>query len=99
MCVYVCVYVCLCVCMVCVCLRVSACVCVSVRLCFCVFVCVYCACALRTPEERLPSGAPKEEFGGMIVQKTSSRGDRTKVPRQVLVEVRRAWECVTPSVY
>jgi len=26
-------------------------------------------CALRTPEERLPSGAPKEEFGKMIFEK------------------------------
>ena len=39
-------------------------------------------CALRTPEERLPSGAPKEEFGRMIFQKQSesSLGDRIKVP-------------------
>jgi hypothetical protein len=57
---------------------VCLCVCVSVRLCMCVFVCVYCACALRTPEERLPSGAPKEEFGWMIFEKKSSLGDRTK---------------------
>jgi len=35
-------------------------------------------CALRTPEERLPSGAPKNEFGRMIFQKKSSLGDRTK---------------------
>ena len=35
--------------------------------------------ALRTPEERLPSVAPKEEFGRMIFQKKSSLGDRTKV--------------------
>jgi len=34
--------------------------------------------ALRTPEERLPSGAPKEEFGRMIFQKKSFLGDRTK---------------------
>jgi len=27
------------------------------------------SCALRTPEERLPSGAPKEEFGKMIFEK------------------------------
>jgi hypothetical protein len=33
--------------------------------------------ALRTPVERLPSGAPKEEFGRMIFQKKSSLGDRT----------------------
>jgi len=45
-------------------------------------------CALRTPEERLPSGGPKEEFGRMIFQKKSSLGDRTKVPWQLLVEVR-----------
>jgi len=35
-------------------------------------------CALCTPEERLPSGAPKEEFGRMIFEKKSSPGDRTK---------------------
>jgi len=40
------------------------------------------------PEERLPSGAPKEEFGQMIFQKKSSLGNRTKVPRKLLVEVR-----------
>jgi len=40
------------------------------------------------PEERLPSGAPKEKFGRIIFQKKTSMGDRTKVPRQVLVEVR-----------
>jgi len=34
-------------------------------------------CALRTPEERLPSGDPKEEFGRMVFQKKSSPGDRT----------------------
>jgi len=45
--------------------------------------------ALRTPDDRLPSGAPKEEFGRMIFQKKSSLGDRTKVPRKLLVEVRR----------
>jgi len=33
---------------------------------------------LRTPEERLPSGAPKEEFGRMIFEKESSLGDSTK---------------------
>ena len=37
------------------------------------------AIALRTPEERLHSGAPKKEFGRMIFQKKSSLGDRTKV--------------------
>ena len=35
--------------------------------------------ALRTPEERLPSGAPKEEFGWMIFGKKRFLGDRTKV--------------------
>ena len=45
--------------------------------------------ALRTPDQRLPSGALKEEFGRMIFQKKSSLGHRTKVPRQLLVEVRR----------
>ena len=34
-------------------------------------------CALRMPEERLPSEAPKKEFGWMIFQKKSSLGDRT----------------------
>jgi len=40
-------------------------------------------CALRTPEERLPPGATKEdsEFGRMIFDKKSSLGDRT-VARQ-----------------
>jgi len=38
-----------------------------------------CYYALRTPEERLPSGAPKEEFGWMIFGKKKSLGDRTKV--------------------
>jgi len=30
--------------------------------------------ALRTPVERLPSGAPKEEFGRMIFQKSLPLG-------------------------
>jgi hypothetical protein len=34
--------------------------------------------ALRTPEERLDSGAPKEEFGRMIFENKSSLGDLTK---------------------
>jgi len=34
---------------------------------------------MHTPEERLPSGGPKEEFGLMIVEKQSFLGDRTKV--------------------
>jgi len=34
--------------------------------------------ALRTPEERLPSGATKEEFGRKIFERKSSLGDRTK---------------------
>ena len=54
---------------------------------------------LLTPED--PSGAPKEEFGRMIFQKKSSLGDRTKVPRQMLVEVRRGtgirW-CEAPCI-
>jgi len=37
------------------------------------------ACALRTPEERLLSGAPKEEFGRIIFETKSSLGDCTKV--------------------
>ena len=44
---------------------------------------------LRTPEKRLPSGAPKDEFGRMTFQKKSSLGDHSKGPRQLLVEVRR----------
>ena len=35
-------------------------------------------CALHTPGEMLPSGAPEEEFGRMVFQKKSSLGDRTK---------------------
>jgi len=55
--------------------------------------------ALRTPEESLPSGAPKEEFGRMIFQKKSSLGDRTKVPRQLLMEVRRGTgTCDAPCI-
>jgi len=38
-----------------------------------------CCIALRTLEESLSSGAPKEEFGRMIFEKNSSLGDRTKV--------------------
>ena len=34
--------------------------------------------ALRTPEERLPSRAPKTEFGRMIREKKSSLGDRCR---------------------
>jgi len=57
--------------------------------------------ALRTPEEKLPSGAPKSEFGRMNYRKISSLGNRTTVNfghqrRQVLVE---APERVTPRVY
>ena len=51
------------------------CVCVW---CVCVVCVCLCVCALRTCEERLLSGAPKEEFGRMIFQKKSSLGDRTK---------------------
>jgi len=36
-------------------------------------------CALRTPEERLPSGVPKEEFGRMIFENKSSMEHHTKV--------------------
>ena len=36
-------------------------------------------CALRTPEERLPSGGPTEEFGRMIFEKKSSLGGRIGV--------------------
>ena len=45
--------------------------------CISIFALSCCTCALRTPEERLPLGAPKEEFGRMI-SKSSSLGDRTK---------------------
>jgi len=45
------------------------------------YIYIYMYIVLRTPEERLPSGAPNKEFGRMIFQKTSSLGDRTKVPR------------------
>jgi len=67
--------------------------CLSIIICFI----LWKHCALRTPEERLPSGALKEEFGWMIFQKKSSLGDRTKVSRQLLVEVRRgAGTCDAP---
>jgi len=36
-------------------------------------------CALHTPEERFPSGAPKEEFGWKIFEKNLPLGDCTKV--------------------
>jgi len=56
-------------------------------------------CTLRTPEERLPSGAPKEEFGRMILQKKSSLRDRTNVPRQLLVVLRRGTgTCDAPCI-
>ena len=35
--------------------------------------------ALRTPGERLPSGASKEEFGRIIFENKSALGDRIKV--------------------
>jgi len=38
----------------------------------------FIVCALRTLEERPPEGVPKEEFGQIVVKK-SSLGDRTKV--------------------
>ena len=54
---------------------------------------------LRTPQERLPLGAPKKEFGRMIFEKKSSLRDRTKFRsttcRQVVVE---APQRVTPRV-
>ena len=50
-------------------------------------------------EERLPSGDPQEEFGRMIFQKKSSLGDRIKVQRQTLVEVRRGTgTCDAPCI-
>jgi len=60
---------------------------------------LFSADALRTPEERLPSGAPKEEFGRMIFQKNLPWGtvlDFGQRRRQVFVE---AAERVTPRVY
>ena len=58
----------------------------------------YSVYALRTPEERLPSGAPKEEFDQMIFQKNLPWGtvpNFSQRRRQVLVE---APERVTPRV-
>jgi len=55
--------------------------------------------ALRTPEERLPSGDPKEEFGQMVFQKKFSLGDHTKVPWQLLVEVRRGTRTRESRIY
>jgi len=55
--------------------------------------------ALRTPEEGLPSGAPKEEFGRMIFEKKSSLGDRAKAQSPTLVELRRgAGTCDAPCL-
>jgi len=54
---------------------------------------------LCNPEERLPSGAPKEEFGRIILEKKSSTGDHTKVKSTTLVEVRRgAGTCDAPCI-
>jgi len=57
--------------------------------------------ALRTPEERLPSGGPKEEFGRMIfIQKNLLWGTVLKFSQrrgQLLVKVRRgAGTCDAP---
>jgi len=61
-----------------------------------------CYYALRTPEESLPSGAPKEEFGWMIFETKSSLGTVLKFSqhcRQLLVEVRRgAGTCEAPCI-
>jgi len=61
---------------------------------------IFCdTCALRTPQERLPSGGPKEEFGRMIFQKNVPWGTVLNFGqrrRQVLAE---APERVTPRVY
>jgi len=58
---------------------------------------------MPTPEERFPSGAPKEEFGWMIFEKKSSLGNVLNLshrPRQLLVEVRRgAGTCDVPHIY
>jgi len=55
--------------------------------------------ALRTPEKRLPSGGPKEEFGRMIFQKKSSLGDRTKVPSATSAGARGdAGTCDAPCI-
>ena len=40
---------------------------------------MYIYIALRTPEERLPSGVLEEEFGRMIFNVPLALGDRTKV--------------------
>ena len=57
---------------------------------------------MRTPEERLPSGAPKEEFGHMIFEQNLSWGTVLKISqrrRQVLVEVRRGvGTCEAPCI-
>ena len=49
--------------------------------------------ALRTPEERLPSGVAKKEFGRMILEKNSSMEDRTNVQSTPLATARagEAW--------
>ena len=58
--------------------------------------------ALRTLEERLPSGAQKEEFGLMIFEKNLSWGtvlNFSQRCRQLLVEVwRGAGTCGAPCI-
>ena len=50
-------------------------------------------CDQRTPEERLPPGGPKDEFGRMIFEKKSSLEDRTKVQSRTSAGARggEAW--------
>ena len=56
-------------------------------------------CALRMPEERLPSEAPKKEFGWMIFQKKSSLGDRTNFQSTTSAGARGgAGTCDAPSI-
>jgi len=55
--------------------------------------------ALRTPEERLPSGTPKEEFGRKIFQKKTSLGDCTTFRSTTSVGARGgAGTCDAPCI-
>jgi len=63
---------------------------------------IFCTIALRTPEERLPSGTMKKKFGRMILGKKSSVGDRTNVqsPPSATAHGGEAWrQNVWRSVY
>jgi len=67
-----------------------------------IYIYIYMYIVLRTPEERLPSGSPKEEFGRMIFEKNLPWGTVLKFSqrcRQLLVEVRRgAGTCDDPCI-